>query len=60
MVADSELQDIDNWRFDNRQPNRSSAIRRLIFLGLHYWEIHPEEAEKALDGIGFESPKKLP
>lgn len=61
MVADSEIKDIDNWRFDNRFPNRSSAIRHLIYLGMAYWEAHPEEARAALESTnGGTTDKKAP
>ncbi len=61
MVADSELQEIDNWRFDNRLPNRSSAIRSLIYLGMAYWEARPEEAMQALEAaVNHQTRKKLP
>ena len=48
MVADKELETIDDWRFETRASSRSNAIRRLIFLGIRYWEKHPEDAERAL------------
>lgn len=60
MVADSEVEDIDNWRFDNRLPNRASAVRHLIYLGMAYWEAHPEEAREALVSASGEGKKKLP
>ena len=34
MVADDELQAIDNWRFERRMPSRASAIRELLRRGL--------------------------
>jgi Ribbon-helix-helix protein, copG family len=40
MVTRSELEAIDAWRYANRLPTRSEAIRRLIEMGL----------EKARDG----------
>jgi hypothetical protein len=48
LVTDSELQNIDDWRFDNRAENRSSAVRELIALGLMLSEEEPDEAEKRL------------
>lgn len=33
-VAQSLLEAIDDFRFDNRLPSRSEAVRRLIELGL--------------------------
>jgi len=44
MVADEELERIDDWRFDNRAASRSAAVRSLIFLGMRFTETHPEEA----------------
>lgn len=49
MVADSEIEQIDDWRFENRAPSRSAAIRSLIFLGLAYARANPEEAKAALE-----------
>lgn len=34
MVADDELQAIDDWRFVRRMPSRASAIRELLKRGL--------------------------
>jgi hypothetical protein len=34
MVTRSELEAIDAWRYANRLPTRSEAIRRLIEMGL--------------------------
>ncbi|WP_162742290.1 hypothetical protein [Nitratireductor sp. OM-1] len=34
MLTDDELQAIDDWRFENRVPTRSEAIRRLIEIAL--------------------------
>ncbi|NNU17259.1 hypothetical protein HK107_13085 [Parvularcula sp. ZS-1/3] len=48
LVTDSELQNIDDWRFDNRAENRSSAVRELIALGLSLTQERPEEAEEKL------------
>ena len=44
LVTDSELKDIDDWRFDRRADNRSSAVRELIALGLRYSQEHEDEA----------------
>ena len=46
MVADSELEAIDDWRFENRASSRSNAMRTLIFLGLQYWSKDRDQAEK--------------
>lgn len=48
LVTDTELETIDNWRFDNRADNRSSAIRELIALGLRYAEQNKDDAETAI------------
>ncbi len=34
MVNDEELQVIEDWRFANRMPTRSAAIRELVRRGL--------------------------
>ncbi|MEQ9121632.1 MAG: ribbon-helix-helix protein, CopG family [Alphaproteobacteria bacterium] len=34
MLDDSELEAIDNWRFEKRLPSRAAAIRELIRRGL--------------------------
>lgn len=34
MLTDSELQEIDDWRFENRAESRSAAVRQLIKAGL--------------------------
>lgn len=44
MVADEELARIDDWRFENRAPSRSAAIRTLILLGMRFSEAHSDEA----------------
>ncbi|CDZ53059.1 hypothetical protein [Neorhizobium galegae] len=36
MLSDAELAAIEDWRFANRVPTRSEAIRRLIRIGLLY------------------------
>jgi len=33
-ITADELKAIDDWRFENRMPSRSEAVRRLIQLGL--------------------------
>lgn len=48
LVTDSELENIDDWRFAHRAENRSSAVRELIALGLSLTEEHPDEAEEKL------------
>jgi len=34
MLADEELQAIDDWRFDRRMPTRAAAVRELLRRGL--------------------------
>ena len=46
LVTDSELESIDDWRFDNRAENRSSAVRELIALGLKYCAEHKDESQE--------------
>lgn len=35
MLTDAELEEIDNWRFENRMPPRAAAVRELLRLGLN-------------------------
>ena len=51
LVTDTELQNIDDWRFEKRAENRSSAVRELIALGLSLTIDNPEEAEAKLKAI---------
>jgi hypothetical protein len=51
MAADSEIEMIEDWRFENRSPSRSAAIRSLIYLGLQYAKERPDEAKRLLDGL---------
>lgn len=51
MVADSEIEMIDDWRFANRAASRSAAIRALIYLGLQFAERRPDEAKESLDAL---------
>ena len=51
LVTDSELSDIDDWRFDKRADNRSSAVRELIALGLLMSERDPEAVSDALSEL---------
>jgi hypothetical protein len=55
LVTDTELQNIDDWRFDNRAENRSSAVRELIALGLMMTKDRPDEAEERLKLLRRES-----
>jgi len=38
MMSDAEVQAIDDWRFANRVPTRSEAVRQLTELGLAFKE----------------------
>ena len=51
LVTDSELSDIDDWRFDRRADNRSSAVRELIALGLLMSERDPDAVAAALEEL---------
>ncbi|WP_425409568.1 hypothetical protein [Hyphococcus sp.] len=42
MLSDSELQEIDDFRFDVRAESRSAAVRDLIQQSLKQWK----ESEK--------------
>ncbi|MEM6913146.1 MAG: hypothetical protein AAF511_04130 [Pseudomonadota bacterium] len=48
LVTDTELQNIDDWRFANRAENRSSAIRELIALGLSLALEEPDAVNEKL------------
>ena len=54
LVTDTELKDIDDWRFENRADNRSSAVRELIALGLRYSEMHSDDAAEVLKALKAE------
>lgn len=51
LVTDSEMEAIDDWRFDNRADNRSSAIRELIALGMLFTDREGDEAKRELDKL---------
>ncbi|MEO1040877.1 MAG: hypothetical protein AAFX52_01175 [Pseudomonadota bacterium] len=51
LVTDTELQNIDDWRFANRAENRSSAIRELIALGLSLAAEQPDQADDKLKAL---------
>jgi hypothetical protein len=34
MLADDELEALDNWRFEKRMPSRAAAVRELLKRGL--------------------------
>ena len=51
LVTDSELKGIDDWRFENRADNRSSAVRELIALGLLFSREHEQEARAEIERL---------
>ena len=51
LVTDSELENIDDWRFENRAANRSAAVRALIVLGMQMCVRHGEEARTIMDDM---------
>ena len=34
MLSSSELEALENWRFDKRMPSRAAAVRELLRRGL--------------------------
>ncbi len=54
LVTDTELKNIDDWRFDNRADNRSSAVRELIALGILYTKRHGDDASEELSSLRTE------
>lgn len=42
VITEDEVRAIDNWRFANRVPSRSEAIRRLVQIGLRMEREIPE------------------
>ncbi|MEE4212860.1 MAG: hypothetical protein V2I43_26740 [Parvularcula sp.] len=51
LVTDTELQNIDDWRFDNRAENRSSAVRELIAIGLALSAEDPDGVNEMLKSL---------
>ena len=51
LVTDTELSDLDDWRFENRSENRSAAVRELIALGLKFGDLHEEECREILAAL---------
>lgn len=43
MLANVELQAIDDWRYDNRIPTRAAAIRELLRRGMAAENLAPPE-----------------
>ncbi|NHK28195.1 hypothetical protein FF098_009795 [Parvularcula flava] len=51
LVTDTELADIDDWRFENRAANRSAAVRALIVLGMEMCKKHADEAKSIMNDM---------
>lgn len=51
LVTDTELENIDDWRFAQRAENRSAAVRELVSLGLMLFELQPKECQALLEKI---------
>jgi hypothetical protein len=51
MLDEDELHTLDTWRFQNRMPSRSAAIRELLRIGLG--ETSHEEAAPGLESEAF-------
>ncbi|MRG71895.1 hypothetical protein GH722_08940 [Alphaproteobacteria bacterium HT1-32] len=49
MLNDSELEEIDDWRFENRAASRSAAVRELIFESLEKWKETRQQAASSDD-----------
>lgn len=49
-ISDEELQAIDDWRYANRVPSRSEAVRRLVQIGLRAEREMPKLLEH--DAVG--------
>ena len=45
LVTDSELANIDDWRFVNRSDNRSTAVRELMAIGLEMTKSRAEDVQ---------------
>lgn len=43
MLANVELQAIDDWRYDNRIPTRAAAIRELLRRGMVAEDLEPPQ-----------------
>jgi CheY-like chemotaxis protein len=61
LLNDEELAAVDEWRFDNRMPSRSAAVRALVHVALKgrgKTQVKPEGAISSRDvGIIDSSPK---
>ena len=47
-VTAAEMTAIDDWRYSNRIPSRSEAVRRLVQVGLAFDEKRAQEASRLL------------
>lgn len=57
MLTDAELEEIDNWRFENRMPTRAAAVRELLRLGLNAGSAGQTSGEPA-NPVGRRSGKR--
>ena len=55
MITDEEIRAIETWRFRNRVPSKSEAVRALCRIAL---SMDPEEYECRL--AGFQRPAAKP
>lgn len=51
LVTDTELANLDDWRFENRAENRSSAVRELMAIGLELSGSHADEIRDFLNEL---------
>jgi len=56
MLNDEEIKAIDDWRFENRLPSRSAAIRELLSRGLHGKEFGEPQENKPSGRFGVTTP----
>ncbi|KQY21009.1 hypothetical protein [Rhizobium sp. Root483D2] len=49
-ITAAEIAAIDDWRFSNRVPSRSEAVRRLCHIAL-IWDDHSERLHKKLSDV---------
>jgi metal-responsive CopG/Arc/MetJ family transcriptional regulator len=47
IIDDDMLEEIDDYRYDNRFSSRAKATERLIMLGLQAYEAMSDEEKKA-------------
>ncbi|WP_144223639.1 hypothetical protein [Mesorhizobium amorphae] len=61
-ITSDEIKAIDDWRYTNRVPSRSDAVRRLVQIGLIF-DAHADRLREALRGLSetlIEQVKKEP